>query len=411
MNRAILIVYRPAAGRYAAQFRSVVAAATDLGVDSVVLLPTGGPAPETAGLPCHRADLDDPEAVRAAVAAIVADRPIERIFPLFEGDVLTAARCRRDHGIPGLDPEQALAFRDKNVMHRRAVELGVPVARSCRPDTIGAVAEFAAEVGWPVVVKPHAGWACGDTHRVDSADDLARVWPLVADARHDYRVEEYVRGAEYHVDSLLRDGEVVFEQLSRYTYSVLEFRDEPGGTISRKHDLTPAEQRILTASAGLLRGFGMHTGVAHVEFFLRDDGEVVFGEAAARAGGGSIVPAIEAGRGINLAGEWCRLELDPGHRPAAALGAETGTEYLCSDRYGRITAITTADELRALDSVLDADVWKGVGDVLAPPTASNDVLGWYVCEGRDFDDVRARFKTIRDAFQVRTEPAGEASCG
>ncbi|MEH0830204.1 ATP-grasp domain-containing protein, partial [Micromonospora sp. CPCC 205714] len=285
MNRAILIVYRPAAGRYAAQFRSVVAAATDLGVDSVVLLPTGQPAPETAGLSCHRADLDDPDAVRAAVAAIVADRPIERIFPLFEGDVLTAARCRRDHGIPGLDPEQALAFRDKNVMHRRAVELGVPVARSCRPDTIGAVAEFAAEVGWPVVVKPYAGWACGDTHRVDSADDLARVWPLVADARHDYRVEEYVRGAEYHVDSLLRDGEVVFEQLSRYTYSVLEFRDEPGGTISRKHDLTPAERRILTANAGLLRGFGMRTGVAHVEFFLRDDGEVIFGEAAARAGG------------------------------------------------------------------------------------------------------------------------------
>ncbi|SBT43345.1 ATP-grasp domain-containing protein [Micromonospora auratinigra] len=411
MNRAILIVYRPAAGRYAAQFRSMVAAATELGVTTVVLLPTGQPAAEAAGLPCHQADLDDPAAVRAAVRRIIAAHPVQRIFPLFEGDVLTAAQCRREHGIPGLDPEQALAFRDKNVMHRRATELGVPVARSCRPDTVGAVAEFAAEVGWPVVIKPYAGWACGDTHRVDSADELARVWPLVADARHDYRVEEYVRGVEYHVDSLLRDGEVVFDQLSRYTYSILEFRDEPGGTVSRKHDLTPAERRILAANSAVLRGFGMRTGVAHVEFFLREDGEVVFGEAAARAGGGSIVPAIQAGRGINLAGEWCRLELDPGHVPAAVLGPEVGTEYLCSDRYGRITAITGAEELRALDSVLDADVWKSVGDVLAPPTASNDVLGWYVCAGRDFDDVRARFKVIRDAFEVRTEPAGEPSCG
>nr|WP_225854246.1 ATP-grasp domain-containing protein [Micromonospora sp. ALFpr18c] len=319
-DRAILVIYRPAAGRYEAQFRSVVAAATELGVATVALLPTGQPAAEAAGLACYHADLDDSDTVRSTVATIVATHPVRRIFPLFEGDVLTAAYCRRDHGIPGLDPEEALAFRDKNVMHRRATELGVPVARSCRPDTVGAVAEFAAEVGWPVVVKPYAGWACGDTHRVDSAADLARVWPLIADARHDYRVEEYVRGAEYHVDSLLRGGEVVFEQLSRYTYSVLEFRDEPGGTVSRKHDLTSAERRILAANATVLRGFGMRTGVAHVEFFLRDDGELVFGEAAARAGGGSIVPAIEAGRGINLAGEWCRLELDPGHRDGRAGG-------------------------------------------------------------------------------------------
>ncbi|MET8280611.1 ATP-grasp domain-containing protein [Micromonospora sp. NPDC005174] len=411
MTGAILVIYRPAAGRYAAQFRAVVTAAAERGVAAVALLPTGQPSADVAGLPCYHADLDDREAVRSVVATIVAAHPVRRIFPLFEGDVLTAAYCRRDHGIDGLDPEGALTFRDKNVMHRRATELGVPVARSCRPETVGAVAEFAAEVGWPVVVKPYAGWACGDTHRVDSAEDLARVWPLIADDRHDYRVEEYVRGAEYHVDSLLRDGEVVFEQLSRYTYSVLEFRDEPGGTVSRKHDLTTAERHILTASATVLRGFGMRTGVAHVEFFLRDDGEVIFGEAAARAGGGSIVPAIEAGRGINLAGEWCRLELDPEHVPAAALGPEIGTEYLCSDRYGRITAITSAQELRALDAVRDADVWKSVGDVLAVPTASNDVLGWYVCEGRDFDDVRARFKVIRDSFEVRTEPVGESSCG
>ncbi|GIJ79201.1 ATP-grasp domain-containing protein [Micromonospora phaseoli] len=411
MTRAILVVYRPAAGRYAAQFRSVVAAATGLGVRVVVLLPAGQPAAEAAGLPCYQADLDDREAVRSAVREIVAGYPVERIFPLFEGDVLTAAFCRRDHDIPGLDPEQALTFRDKNVMHRRATELGVAVARSCRPDTRGAVEEFAAETGWPVVIKPYAGWACGDTYRVDSAEELARIWPLFADSRHDYRVEEYVRGVEYHVDSLLRDGETVFEQLSRYTYSILEFRDEPGGTISRKHHLTSAERHVLAANATLLRGFGMRTGVAHVEFFLRDDGEVLFGEAAARAGGGSIVPAIAAGRGINLAGEWCRLELDPGHLPAATLGPEIGTEYLCSDRFGRITAITSADELRALDSVLDADVWKSVGDVLAPPTASNDVLGWYVCEGRDFDEVRARFKAIRDTFEVRTEPVEGTPCG
>ncbi|WP_328397940.1 ATP-grasp domain-containing protein [Streptomyces sp. NBC_00390] len=402
MNSSILVVYRPEAGRYAAQFHSVVAAATDLGVQTVVLLPTGWEAPEAEDLPTYQADLEDTASVRAAVDRIVTEHRIERIFPLFEGDVLAASRCRRDHGIPGLTPDEALNFRDKNVMHRRAEELGIRVARSVRPDTVGAVAEFAEEVGYPVVIKPYAGWACGSTYRVDGREDLDRVWQEMGDDRHEYRVEEFVSGTEFHVDSLLQNGEVVFEQLSQYTYSVLEYLDEPGGTISRKHNLSPREQRILDLNGEVLRGFGMRTGVSHAEFFLLDDGDVVFGEAGARAGGGSIVPAIEAGRGINLAGEWCRLELDENHRPAARTGPEVGTEYLSSAKYGRITDISTPEDLTALESVLDADVWKSVGDVLAPPTRSNDVLGWYVCEGADFEDVRARFKTVRDAFHVET---------
>ncbi|MEV5505215.1 ATP-grasp domain-containing protein [Streptomyces orinoci] len=402
MNRSILVVYRPSAGRYAAQLRAVTEAATELGVQPVLLLPAGEEAPEARQWTCYHADLDNTAAVRAMVTEICARHRIERIFPLFEGDVLPAARCRRDHNIPGLTPDEALNFRDKNVMHRRAEELGIRVARSVRPDTLGAVTEFAAEVGYPVVIKPYAGWACGNTYRVDDGEQLRRVWREMGDDRHEYRVEEFISGVEYHVDSLLQNGEIVFEQLSRYTYSVLEYLDEPGGTVSRKYGLSAPERRILELNATVLRGFGMRTGVSHSEFFVSEAGEVVFGETGARAGGGSIVPAIEAGRGINLAGEWCRLELDPGHRPAARLGPEIGTEYLGSARYGRITEITTPQELMALEGVLDADVWKSVGDVLAPPTRSNDVLGWYVCQGTDFDDVRARFKTVRDAFQVRT---------
>ncbi|MET7766900.1 hypothetical protein ABZS71_34805 [Streptomyces sp. NPDC005393] len=240
MNRSILVLYRPASGRYTAQLRSVVAAATDLGVKTVVLLPTGEEAPEADGLPQYHANLEDAASVRAAVDGIVAEHRIERIFPLFEGDVLPASRSRRDHGIRGLTPDQALNFRDKNVMHRRAEELGVPVARSCRPDTVGTVAEFAGKVGYPVVIKPYAGWACGNTYRVDSREALDRVWEEMGDDRHEYRVEEFIRGTEFHVDSLFQAGEVVFEQLSQYTYSVLEYRDEPGGTISRKHDLSRA---------------------------------------------------------------------------------------------------------------------------------------------------------------------------
>ncbi|PWW58254.1 ATP-grasp domain-containing protein [Actinokineospora spheciospongiae] len=408
MNRAVVVVYRPEGGRYRSQLRAVVAQAKRLGREPIALLPEGWSTAETRGLITYHADLDDEADATAAFDLVCAEHDVERVFPLFEGDVLPASRWRKKHGIPGLLPDQALNFRDKNVMHLRAEELGVRVARSCQPHTLGTVLQFADEVGFPVVVKPAAGWACGGTHRVDSEADLRRVWGVVGDDRHHYRVEEFIHGAEYHVDVLVQDGQTRFEQLSKYTYSILDYRDEPGGTISRKYDLSPVERGILELNAVVLNGFELRTGVSHAEYFVRDDGEIVFGEAAARAGGGSIVPAIEAGCGINLAGEWCALELDPTHRPPTRLGPEIGTEYLSTDQVGPIVSMSTRADLLAIDSVLDAQLWKQVGDVLQPPTASNDVLGWYVCRGTGEEDIRGRFKTIRDRFVVRTGAVGQA---
>lgn len=405
MGRSVLVVYRPG-GRYVRQLRGILSALADLGVGPVVLsaAPSGADAGLSACSSSHvrYCDLDDVAAVRAAVAEICREHGIERIFPLFEGDVFAASLCRQDNAVPGLWPDQAITFRDKNVMHRRAAEIGVYGPRSCQPYTLGAVEEFVAEVGYPIVVKPHAGWACGSTYRVDGPTELARVWSLVRDDRHDYRVEEFVDGAQFHVDSLVRRGQVAFEMLSQYTYSILDYRDEPGGTISRRHDLSAGHRAILDENARLLRGFGLDTGVAHVEFFLGADGTVRLGEAAARAGGGSIVPAFEVGLGLNLAAAWCRLELDDGYLPQVADGPEIGTEYLSTGNHGTVTAITGAAELLALDSVLDAEVWASVGDVIRPPSASNDVLGYYVCHGSGFDDVRTKFHRIRGEFRVHT---------
>jgi biotin carboxylase len=405
VGRSILVVYRPG-GRYVRQLRGVLSTASELGVRPVVLSATparedAGLA-ETAGVQLHYCNLDDVAAVRRTVAGICREDDIERIFPLFEGDVYPASLCRKDNGVSGLQPDQAIAFRDKNVMHRRAAEIGVKVARSCQPYTLGAVEDFVAEVGLPIVVKPYAGWACGGTYRVDSAGDLARVWAAIRDDRHDYRVEEFIQGEQFHVDSLVQRGTVVFEMLSQYTYSILDFRDEPGGTVSRRHELSEPHREILAENARVLCGFGLQTGVAHVEFFLGPDGTVRLGEAAARAGGGSIVPAFEVGLGLNLAAEWCRIELSDRYRPSVVDGPEIGTEYLSTVNHGTITSITGADELMALESVLDAEVWASVGDVIAPPSASNDVLGYYVCHGTGFDDVRTKFQRIRGAFRVET---------
>jgi biotin carboxylase len=64
-------------------------------------------------------------------------------------------------------------FRDEAQMKSVLRAGGIPCARHRLADS--AAADFAREVGFPLVVKPPAGAGAKSTFRLDDADDL-RVW-------------------------------------------------------------------------------------------------------------------------------------------------------------------------------------------------------------------------------------------
>jgi 5-(carboxyamino)imidazole ribonucleotide synthase len=70
-------------------------------------------------------------------------------------DVL--ARLAEDGVVLRPDPAALLHAQDKLVMRRRLTELGVPVPRYAPVEDAGEVEAFAAEAGWPVVLKSRRG--------------------------------------------------------------------------------------------------------------------------------------------------------------------------------------------------------------------------------------------------------------
>ena len=414
MNRkpnAILILFRPLGPVYRANVRAMSDAARSLGHETVVIAPCGAELPHG---PSETILLDamDPSSVVDAARDLASRYELTRVFPLHEHEVRTAARIRQVLTIPGMTPAVAELFRDKNAMHDRARDHDIATPLHRCPQSIEDAANFAARVGYPVVVKPSDGAACADTHRVDSEEALRRLGPrLESIGISRYRIEEYVRGPQYHVDAMFQAGEPVYSVLSRYTYDVLSFRDEPGGTITRRFALSEGERQIVSESERLLRAFGLENGPAHVEFFLRDGQSPCLGEAAARIGGGSIVPSFSSGLGIHIPTEWVRIELDPAYEPGRPTGRfEVGTEYLTTRERGRIAAMSGAPDLLALDDVIDAGLFKSVGDlVLDPERSSDQVLGYYVCTGDSFDGIRSRFEETRARFDLEIHEVGDAA--
>ncbi|ALL56250.1 ATP-dependent carboxylate-amine ligase [Mycobacterium haemophilum DSM 44634] len=232
---------------------------------------------------------------------------VERILSTGEREVLPAARLRERLGLPGIDVSTATAFRDKFVMKSILADAGLPVAPMRRVDSVAALRDFAAEVGYPAVVKPLDRGGSAGIQVLSDADDLeaviggldAAVWcaPMLAEA--------WIAGDFYQVNGLMDDGVVVLGQPCYNPYSGwLSVAFHVPNMNGMLPETDPLAARLRAATTQVLAALPTVPGVSafHAEFFHTPDDQLVLNEIACRAGGGAIVDTHEAVLGVNLHG-------------------------------------------------------------------------------------------------------------
>lgn len=341
-----------------ATMRFVAAAAGLPGIELALITcePEQRVPPELRGRLAAHWRLDDPldagqitTAVRA-VSEHVA--PVRRLLAVLEQLQVPLAQAREQLGIDGMDAATARNFRDKAQMKSVLRAAGVPCARYRLCDSAGAAAEFAADTGFPLVVKPPAGAGAKSTFRLDDTADL-RVWLESAPPAPDRPalVEEFLTGEEGSFDSVMIDGRVVWHSISAYLPTPLEvLRNSwiqwrvllPGNIGGRDYD------GIRAVAPAALRALGLRTGFTHMEWFRRPDGSVAVSEVAARPAGGQLTAMLGYVHDFDFYQAWAGLmaldRFDPPQRRRAA-----GTVFLRGQGIGRIRAV---HGLRELDAVV-----------------------------------------------------------
>ncbi len=280
--------------------------------------PKRGLAPEvsealTAYLEVPR--LWDEEAVVESVREWTRGHAVDRVECLWEPGVVLAAKLRAALGVPGMDEEQAIAFRDKERMKEVLDQHGVRTPRHSRARTQDECRASAEEIGYPLIIKPIAGAGSADTYRLDADEDLEKAFRLL-DHVPEVSVEEYIEGEEYTYDTVCSDGRILFENVSWYRPKPLVMRQNswisPQAICLR--DLSqPDIQKGVELGHAVLEALGFQTGFTHMEWFLTPDGEAVFGEIGARSAGGRLVHGMNFSADIDLFTGWaeavCRGEL------------------------------------------------------------------------------------------------------
>lgn len=292
--------------------------------------------------------LGDEDAVLAALTGLARHVRIDKVECLWEPYVVLAARIREHLGLSGMSVAQAVPFRDKEVMKQALDAAGIRTPRHAAVTTVQGAWEAAERIGFPLIVKPIAGAGSADTYRVDSAEELARVLPMV---RHvpTVSVEEFIDGEEFTYDTVCAQGRILHENIGWYLPRPLEQRSHewvsPMTFALRdiEHDRVAAGREM---GQHVLRALGFTDGFTHMEWYRKSDGEVVFGEIGARPPGARTVDVMNFAVDGDLFRTWAEATV---HGSSAPLTHRYNAVSIFkrAQGSGRITRIEGLDRLLA----------------------------------------------------------------
>ena len=413
-----------------------LAAARRLDVDVVVASETAQTLADTMGERALVVDLADPTGSAAAVTALAARRPLDAVVAVDDQGLLIAALAARELGLPANDPQAVARTRNKAAMR---AALAAADGRAAQPegeaprDTLLQPAEAprhallqpafrvvgraddvvaaAAEIGWPVVIKPVSLSASRGVIRADDPSAVesaaARVRAILDGDGHSadepILVESYVPGEEVAVEGLLRTGRLevlaVFDKPDPLTGPY--FEETLYVTPSRLP--APVQAGISAAVADAAAAIGLTEGPVHAELRIDPDGRPWILEVAARTIGGLCARTLRFAAGVTLEELVLRhalgLAVDPRRETIAA-----GVMMLPIPRAGRLAAVHGQDEARAVPHITALELSIPPGGQVRPLPEGDRYLGFLFARASTPAEVEAALRTAHAHLEVEITP-------
>ena len=323
---------------------------------------------------------------------------IDRLEATIEAHVMAAARAREACTIPGTSVHTTYLCRDKPAMKDALRAAGVPCARSTAARSGNDVRTFAADVGFPLVVKPAAGAGAAGAERVNSSDELdAAIARSGVDHGAEVAVEEFVDGHEGFYDTIAIDGHVAIDFVTHYYPNVLEAmrtRWISPQFVTTNRIEAPEYAELRTLGRRVIEALGIGTSATHMEWFAGPKG-LYFSEIGARPPGVGAWDLYAAANDIDIYREWANAIVHGhvAHAPSRRFAA--GMIALRPDRDGAIAGFEGLDAIqqRYGEWVIDAHL-PDPGTPTQPVEAGYMANAWVRMRHPDYDALRGMLDDV-----------------
>jgi predicted ATP-grasp superfamily ATP-dependent carboligase len=215
-----------------------------------------------------------------SVSRAVSDFGIDLVIPVTDAAILPLAA--EASSLPGAcrvampDPKALTFVTDKESTFALAARLGVPVPRSVPVESVDAAAGAAAQLGWPVVLKPRSSRVFRDGSTIEAFEVAYASGPgdLAArlrrfEGRCEILVQEYCPGVGYGVGLLMHEGRL----LAAFQHRRVHEFPLTGGASSLRESV-PLDPVLYDHSVKLMSAIRW-TGLAMVEFKVGPSGPML----------------------------------------------------------------------------------------------------------------------------------------
>jgi carbamoylphosphate synthase large subunit len=345
--------------------------------------------------------------VENAVRFVQSKVPVHRLEAVVEAHVMCAAKVRERCGIPGTSVRTTFLCRDKPAMKEALRQAGVPCAQSLGSNDRAEIRDFAARVGFPLIVKPRDGAGASGTVRVDDLGALDRALAerhVGADGQG-VAVEEFIEGHEGFYDTITIQGRVVHDFATHYYPNVLEAMRtrwiSPQFVTTNRVDSAPAYRELKDMGQRVIEALGVETSATHMEWFYGPRG-LKFSEIGCRPPGVRAWDLYAAANEFDIYYEWAMAIVHG--RPAQKLSRRyaAGIIALRPDRDGHIRHYEGVDEIRRRFGQ-----WQIDEHLPTPGTPTQGVEAGYMANAwmrfrhPDYDQLRALLDTVGQTVRTR----------
>lgn len=332
---------------------------------------------------------------------------IDQLEATIESHAMTAAQAREATGIPGTSVRTTWLCRDKPSMKAALRAAGVPTADSAAIESADQAHDFAARVGYPLILKPRAGAGAQGTTRVDNDTQLdAALAEFGASGAPSIAIEEFVEGHEGFYDTITLGGRIVHDWVTHYYPNVLEAMRHrwisPQFITTNRID-TPGNafyQEVRQLGAAVIEALGITTSATHMEWFHGPKG-LRFSEIGARPPGVGCWDLYTASNDVDVYREWAHIITHgaperPMRRPYAA-----GLIALRPDRDGIIAGYEGIQEIagRHGEWILDAH-FPPPGSGTQAVEAGYMANAWLRLRHPDYDHLRSMLDDVGRTIHV-----------
>ncbi len=335
----------------------------------------------------------------AAARMVHEHDPVDAIGGFNEETQEFAAVIADALGLPYHPLQTVRSVRDKHLMREVLRAAGVDPTPARQVATGEDVAAFAAEHGYPLVVKPVDGSGSEAVTVVRTAVDLPARLP------EGYRMlaEGFLDGTEYSVEALSEKGQ---HRVVCVTQKFTDDRVEVGHCVPAPvgDELREAVDDFVPR---VLDALGVTDGPSHTEVIATDGGLRVV-ETHLRLGGGHIVELVELAFGIDLDTAWIRQVTGEPVLPGLVVEASrsAAVRFVTSAVAGVLNGTHGMDEAAALPGVVTVEEVLGPGAVLTTPRTNYGRAACAIAIGSSAAEAVERSRAAAEKLRLVVTCAG-----